>query len=190
MTRVLSLLSLVFIFCTFSVSAQVETTIKVNGEDRPALSREINATVKEIADALTDYFKVNGNKKLKKSKGLYVVNNINVNEITTDNLDLFFGIDVKGKKRDKVSTISIAVHTSNPQFVGQGTHEQIKQNLPAFLNKIPQIITDYEKKLEAERLQKEADAAKKEQEKLEKKAAKQAAKAAKIQAKADKAKEQ
>lgn len=165
-----------------------ETSIIVDGETKPAISRDVNEKESDVIDALKYYFQQKGVKKFKKSKGIYTVKGIKINEITNDNLDLFFSIDRKGKKKDKLTTVSMAVHTTERQFVGESTHEQIKQKLPAFMDLLPTIVSDYHKKLEADRLQKEADDARKEKEKLEKQAAKQAAKAAKLQKEADQAK--
>lgn len=189
MKKVLSFLGLVLL--TNIVLAQQtlsETTINIKGEDKPAISKDFNETASDIADALTDYFKTSENKKLRKRSGLYIVQEVKLDKVTGDDLDLYFNIEVKGRKKDKTTTVALAAHTSLPQFVGESTHVKIKQNIVAFIERIQDITTTYQKKVEAERLQKEAEKAKKEKERLEKKAAKQAAKAAKMEKAANEAK--
>ncbi|MCC6180297.1 MAG: hypothetical protein IT237_00525, partial [Bacteroidia bacterium] len=67
-----------------------ETSIIVGGETKPAISRDVNEKESDVIDALKYYFQQKGVKKFKKSKGIYTVKGIKINEITNDNLDLFF----------------------------------------------------------------------------------------------------
>lgn len=165
-------------------------TIKVEGDERPAVEKIVNETSDDVIDALEDYFKSKGSRKVKKTKGVYTAKNVKIDELNPDELDIFYTVESIGKRKNKQTQILLAVHTSKAQFVGEGTHNQIIQNLPAFMDKLPTFVSDYKKRVEAERLQKEAEAAKKEKERLEKKAAKQAEKAAKLQKQAEEASKQ
>ena len=180
--KTFTVLSIVcFLFVGYQLNAQ--SSLIIDGASKSAVSTQINANDGDITDALHSYFKKMGS-NLKKSDGFYVVKNVQMPQLSTDKLDMYFKIEQLGSNRNGLSNVSLAVKPSKDIFVGDSSHKEIYTLLPQYLQGFDPIVKEYIKQRTIDALNKDATKATEKQMKLEKRAAKKGAEAKKLDKKA------
>ncbi|MBC7652594.1 MAG: hypothetical protein H7101_12690 [Deinococcales bacterium] len=173
------------IACLLFVGSQVnaQTTLIIDGASKSAVSTQINADDDDITDALHSYFKKMGS-NLKKSDGFYIVKNVQLPQLSTEKLDMYFKIEQLGSNKNSLSNVSLAVKPTKDIFVGDSSHKEIYTLLPQYLQGFDPIVKEFIKQRTIDALNKDAAKATEKQMKLEKRAAKKGAEAKKLDKKA------
>ena len=159
------------LFVGFQLHAQ--TTLIIDGASKTAVSAQISADDNDIRDAMDSYFEKLGS-NLKKSHGFYVAKHVQLPQLSTDKLDMYFKIEQLGSNKNGLSNVTLAVKPTANVFVGDSSHKEIYTLLPQYLMGFDQIVKDFIKQRTINTLNKEAGKATDKQEKLERRAAKKA----------------
>jgi hypothetical protein len=169
------------LFFGFQLNAQ--TTLIIDGASKAAVSAQISANDNDIKDAMDSYFQKLGS-NLKKTRGFYVAKNVQLAQLSTVKLDMYFNIEQLGSNRNDLSNVTLAVKPTKDIFVGDSSHREIYTLLPQYILGFDQIVKDFIKQRTIDELNKDAAKATEKQNKLETRAAKKSKEARKLTEKA------
>lgn len=165
----------------YQVNAQ--NTLIIDGASKAAVSAQIGADNNDIRDAMESYFKKMGS-NLRRLHEFYVAKNVQLPQLSTEKLDMYFKIDQLGNNKNSLSNVTLAVKPTKDIFVGDSSHKEIYTLLPQYLMSFDQLVKDFIKQRTIDALNKDASKATDKQEKLEKRAAKKGREAKKLTEKA------
>lgn len=163
------LIALIVFSTTNTLLAQAK--LLIDNSEKPAASVQIQGNKDDIKDALDVYFEKMGS-SLKKSRGLYIAENVSIPQLSTEKLDVYLKVSQLGRDKNNLSDVLMAVKPTSDVFAGDSSHREIFILLPAYLQSFDAIVKDFVKQRTIDGLNKESAKATKKQEKLERRAAK------------------
>jgi len=121
-----------------------KTSVTIEKQNYPALSVAFNASDDDVEEVIKNEIKQNDG-KVKKDDGFIVGKHVKIKAVSENELDFLWQVDSKGRKKNEVCTIAMAVRQADGTFLSDSAGNETYTRAYAYLSELPHKVQLYRK---------------------------------------------
>jgi hypothetical protein len=129
-----------------------KSTVTIDKQPQAAQTVSFQESEDVVEDAIKSIIKKNDG-KVKTSKGYIIGRKVRLSELGDQKLDVYFKLDAEGRRKNEISTVSMAIKQPDGKFASDSSNSELQQRGSIYLTGFQQRVLLYKKDTEIAELQ-------------------------------------
>jgi len=121
-----------------------KSTVSIEKQSYPAMSISFNASEDDVEDVIKNEIKQNDG-KVKRDDGFILGKHVKLQMISQNDIDVFWQTDSKGRKKNEICTVAMAIKQSDGTFLSDSANNETYTKAYAYLSELPHKVQLYRK---------------------------------------------
>ena len=129
-----------------------KSTVTIDKQPQAAQTVSFQESEDVVEDAIKSIIKKNDG-KVRTSKGYIIGRKVRLSELGDQKLDVYFKLDAEGRRKNEISTVSMAIKQPDGKFASDSSNTELQQKGAVYLTGFQQRVLLYKKDTEIAELQ-------------------------------------